>query len=113
MAQKMQTLLIDDIDGSEAEGTVRFGLDGTSYEIDLSAAHAAELRGALARFIAAGRKVPGAGSRRAGRAGRRGAGGGVDTTEVRAWARSQGIEVKDRGRIPAGIVAQYREATGR
>jgi hypothetical protein len=106
MAQKVQTLLIDDIDGSAAEGTVRFGLEGTSYEIDLSAAHAAELHDALARFIAAGRKIPGAGSRRA-------AGGGADTAEVRAWARSQGIEVKDRGRIPAGIVAQYREATGK
>lgn len=110
MAQKVQTLLIDDIDGGEAEGTVRFGLDGTSYEIDLSVAHQAELRGALARFIAAGRKVPGAGPRRAGR---RAADGGAAATEVRAWARSQGIEVKDRGRIPAGIVARYREATGK
>ncbi len=58
MAQKIQTLLVDDIDGSEAESTVRFGLDGTSYEIDLSAAHATELRGALARFVTAGRKAP-------------------------------------------------------
>ena len=106
MAQKVQTLLIDDIDGGAAEGTVRFGLDGTSYEIDLSVAHQAELRGALARFIAAGRKAPGAGPRRA-------AGGGASAPEVRAWARSQGIEVKDRGRIPAGIVARYREATGK
>ena len=110
MAQKVQALLIDDIDGGEAEGTVRFGLDGTSYEIDLSVAHQAELRGALARFIAAGRKVPRAGQRRAGRPA---AGGGAGGTEVRAWARSQGIEVKDRGRIPAGIVTRYREATGK
>jgi hypothetical protein len=113
VAQKVQTLLIDDIDGGEAEGTVRFGLDGTGYEIDLSATHAAELRGALARYIAAGRKAPGTGSRRAGRAGRGAAGGGIDTTEVREWARSQGIEVKDRGRVPARIIAQYREATGK
>jgi hypothetical protein len=109
VAQKVQTLLIDDIDGGEAEGTVRFGLDGTSYEIDLSVAHQAELRGALARFIAAGRKVPWAGPRRAVR---RAAGDGAGAMEVRAWARSQGIEVKDRGRIPAGIAARYREATG-
>jgi hypothetical protein len=108
VAQKVQTLLIDDIDGGEAEGTVRFGLDGTSYEIDLSVAHQAELRGALARFIAAGRKVPGAEPRRAGR---RAVGDGADAMEVRAWAKSQGIEVKDRGRIPAGIVARYRAAT--
>jgi nucleoid-associated protein Lsr2 len=110
VAQKVQTLLIDDIDGSEAEGTVRFGLDRTSYEIDLNAAHAAELRGALARFIAAGRKVPGAGSRRAGR---RAAASGIDATQARQWARSQGMEVKDRGRVPAAIIAQYREATGK
>ena len=110
MAQKVQTLLIDDIDGGEAGGTVRFGLDGTSYEIDLSVAHQAELRGALARFIAAGRKVPGAAPRRAGR---RAAGDGDGAMQVRAWARGQGIEVKDRGRIPAGIVARYREATGK
>lgn len=94
MAQKIQTLLIDDIDGSEAEGTVRFGLDRASYEIDLSAAHAAELRGALARFITAGRKVPEAGSRRAGLAGRAAVSSGADSTEVREWARSQQIEVK-------------------
>ena len=107
MAQKMQILLIDDIDGGMAESTVRFGLDGISYEIDLSLAHQAELRGALARFIAVGRKVPGAGPRRADRQ----ADGGADAAEVRAWARSHGIEVKERGRIPAGIVARYRKAT--
>ena len=78
VAQKVQVLLIDDIDGSAAEGMVRFGLDGACREIDLSAAHAAELRGALAPFIAAGRKVSGAGSRRAARAGRGTAGGGID-----------------------------------
>ena len=109
MAQKIQTLFIDDIDGSEAEGTVRFGLDGTDYEIDLSAAHAADLRAALAPFIAVGRKVPGA-ARRPGRAARKAAAGGISTTEIREWARTQGIEVKDRGRASAGIVARYREA---
>jgi len=109
MAQKIQTLFIDDIDGSEAEGTVRFGLDGTDYEIDLSAAHAADLRAALAPFIVASRKVPGA-ARRPGRAARKAAAGGISTTEIREWARTQGIEVKDRGRVSAGIVARYREA---
>jgi hypothetical protein len=113
VAQKVQILLIDDIDGSDAEGTVRFGLDGTSYEIDLNAAHAAELRAALATFITAGRKIPAAGSRQAGRAGRRAAGRGAETMQVREWAKSQGIEIKDRGRVPARIIAQYREATGK
>lgn len=110
MAQKIQTLLIDDIDGSEAEGTVRFGLDGTDYEIDLSAVHTEALRGTLAPFIAASRKAPGA--RRPGRAGRKAAAGGLNTSVVREWARTQGIEVKDRGRVPAEIVAKYRKDTG-
>jgi hypothetical protein len=112
MAQKIQTMFIDDIDGSEAEGTVRFGLDGTDYEIDLSAAHAADLRAALAPFIAASRKVPGA-ARRPGRAARKAAAVGISTTEIREWARAQGIEVKDRGRVPAGIIARYLEATAK
>ena len=55
MAQKVQTLFVDDLDGSEAEGTVRFGLDGTDYEIDLNAKNAQQLRDALARYMAAGR----------------------------------------------------------
>ena len=63
VAQKVQTLFIDDLDGSAAEGTVRFGLDGTEYEIDLNAGHAPELRNALARYVGAGL----AGGRRAGR----------------------------------------------
>jgi len=112
MAQKIQTLFVDDIDGSEAEGTVRFGLDGTDYEIDLSAAHSADLHAALAPFIAASRKVPAA-ARRLGRAARKAATGGISTTEIRQWARTQGIEVKDRGRVPTGIVARYRQATAR
>ena len=57
MAQKIQTLFVDDLDGSEAEGTVRFGLDGTEYEIDLNAEHAHQLRDALARYVAASRRV--------------------------------------------------------
>lgn len=57
MARKIQTFLIDGLDGSEAERTVRFGLDGAHYEIDLSTAHAQALSTALARYIDAGRKV--------------------------------------------------------
>jgi hypothetical protein len=109
MAQKVQTLYIDDIDGSEAEGTVRFGLDGTDYEIDLSAAHSQALRAALQAYIVHARKV--GGTRRTGRGGRRGA-SAVDTHAVRAWARDQGIDIKERGRVPADIVARYRQATG-
>ena len=70
MAQKVQTLLIDDLDGGEAETTVRFGLDGTEYEIDLSAKNADALRKALARYVDAARRAPGAAARRPGRSGR-------------------------------------------
>jgi hypothetical protein len=112
MAQKLQTLYIDDIDGGEAEGTVRFGLDGIEYEIDLSSAHTAELRQVFTAYIAHGRKV-GAVARRAPQASRRGtAPGGIDTAAVRAWAKDQGVAINDRGRIPGKVVAQYREATG-
>lgn len=93
----MQTLFIDDLDGSAAEGTVRFGLDGTEYEIDLNTEHARQLRDALAAYVRAGRRASG-GSRRPARGARRAPGSGLNTTEVREWAKAQGIEVKDRGR---------------
>ena len=104
MAQKIQTLLIDDIDGSTAEGTVRFALDGTEYEIDLNARHAKELRDALARYAGAARRVNGS-ARKPVRGSRRGPSGGVNTTDVRESARTQDVEVKDRGRVPADLVA--------
>jgi hypothetical protein len=112
MAQKVQTLFIDDIDGGEAEGTVRFSLDGTEYEIDLSTAHSDDLRKALGTYIEHGRKISGT-ARRAGRGtGRRNANGAVDTAKAREWAKDQGLEIKDRGRVPADVVEKYRAATG-
>ena len=111
MAQKIQTLFIDDLDGSAAEGTVRFGLDGAEYEIDLNEAHAKALRDALARYVSASRRVSG-GARRSARTGRRAPANGLNTTEVREWAKAQGIEVKDRGRVPAELVVKFKAATG-
>jgi hypothetical protein len=111
VAQKIQTLFIDDIDGSEAEGTVRFGLDGAEYEIDLNAKHAEALRKALSRYIEAARRSTGP-TRRPTRGGRKAASSGLNTTEVREWAKAQGIEVKDRGRVPAELVVRFRAATG-
>ena len=111
MAQKIQTLFIDDHDGSAAEGTVRFGLDGTEYEIDLNAGHARELRDALARYVGAARRAGGA-ARRPARSARRGSASGLNTTEVREWAKAQGIEVKDRGRVPAELVVKFKAAIG-
>lgn len=105
MAQRIQTLLIDDLDGGEAAGTVRFGLDGTEYEIDLSAAHSDELRKALEQYLAHARRTGGTARSRRGSA-------AVDTAKVREWAKGQGIEVKDRGRVPADVVEQYKTAAG-
>jgi hypothetical protein len=110
VAQKIQTLFIDDLDGSTAEGTVRFGLDGTDYEIDLNAKHAKQLRNALARYVGAARRAGGT-ARRPARGGRRASANGLNATEVREWAKSQGIEVKDRGRVPAELVVKFKEAT--
>ena len=112
MAQKVQTLLIDDLDGGGADGTVRFGLDGTEYEIDLSAEHAEALRKALAPYLGAARRTPSSAVRRPGRTGRRAVNvGGPDPIAVREWAKSQGIEVKDRGRVPAELVVRFKAAT--
>ncbi len=115
MAQKITTLFIDDIDGGAAEGTVRFALDGTDYEIDLNAKHSEELRSALGKYVTHARKVGGVarrGGRAAGRAGR-GAGSSLNTTEIRNWARENGYDIKDRGRVPADLVAKYQAATGK
>ncbi len=112
VSQKIQVLLIDDLDGSEAEGAVRFGLDGMEYEIDLNAEHAQALREALARYVSAARPA-GVRPRRPARGGRRAPVSGPNPTEVREWAKAQGIDVKDRGRVPAELVARFKTATGK
>jgi hypothetical protein len=107
MAQKVNIILVDDIDGSDATETVTFGLDGTSYEIDLNDAHAAALRDALAAYIGHGRKVGSAPRRR------RGAGGptsGPSAKDIREWARANGHDVPERGRIPGEIRSAYDAA---
>ena len=95
-------MYIDDIDGSQADGTVRFGLDGTSYEIDLRKKHADELARVIRPYIDVARKVPSVRrSIQGGRPVRR------SQSDVRAWARAQGLKVSDRGRIPADLLARY------
>jgi hypothetical protein len=106
VAQKVNIVLIDDIDGSDAVETVSFGLDGTSYEIDLNKKNAAALRDALAGYVGNARKVTGA--RRAGR--RASTSLGPSAREVRDWARSNGFKVPDRGRIPAEIREAFEKA---
>jgi hypothetical protein len=110
MAQKIETLFIDDLDGGAADGTVRFALDGIEYEIDLSAKHGDEMRDSLKDYIAHARKV-GLSARRPGSRGPRQP-SPVDTAAIRAWARKNGYDIKERGRVPAEIVAKYRQATG-
>jgi hypothetical protein len=109
MTQRTQTVFIDDLDGSTAEGTVLFALDGTQYEIDLSTDHAKELRTALAPYVEAGRKVVGA-PRRVRQVGRK-APSGLNA-DARAWAKAHGLAIKERGRVPADVIAQYRAAMG-
>jgi nucleoid-associated protein Lsr2 len=109
MAQKIQTLFIDDIDGGEAEGTVRFALDGTEYEIDLNAEHTQELRSALGEYVSHARKVGGTARKGTARSRRSST---ADTVAIRAWAREQGMDIKERGRVPATVLQQYHAATG-
>ena len=116
MAQRTQTILIDDIDGGEAEESVSFALDGASYEIDLSEENAEALREVLAPWIGHARRLSGRGRPRSGGAGG-GAGGGAarsgkrpDLSDVRAWARQSGYEVSDRGRISTDVIEAYDAA---
>jgi len=109
MAQKVQVILVDDIDGGEASETVSFGLDGVTYEIDLNADNAAQLREALAPWIGHGRKIgKSAGARPARRSGS--SRGSSNANEIREWARANGHKVNDRGRISAEIKAAYEAA---
>src|SRR5687767_9473895 len=109
MAQKTVVILSDDIDGSEANETIRFALDGAEYEIDLNNDNARELRGALERFTAVARKTSGGGRGRP--AGRRSSShGGPDAKAVRQWAAENGISVNTRGRIQAEVVEKYEAA---
>lgn len=106
--QKMQVVLIDDMDGGPAEETVTFALDGVSYEIDLSTAHAAALRDALAPYIGAARRRRRATGRRTSR--RSGEAPQSRTSDVREWARAQGYQVSERGRIPREVQEAYDKA---
>lgn len=111
MAQKIQVILIDDVDGGSADETVTFALDGVSYEIDLSTENAATLRDSLATWVGHARKVSRSSSpasRPARRAGR--SGGTSDANAIREWARSAGIAVSERGRISAETRAAYEAA---
>ena len=108
MATKVTVTLVDDLDGSPAEETVRFAVGGTEYEIDLNQNNARAFRQHLAPFIEHARPTGRQPRRRAARTTPR----RERSSAIRAWAKNQGIPVRDRGRIPASVIEQY-EATPR
>ncbi len=108
MAQKVKIILVDDVDGGSADETVRFGLDGVIYEIDLSEANAKDLRKALDPYLAKGRKITG----RAPKGRQTAASRSQDVGLIRQWARENGYEVRERGRIQAEIQDAYHRANG-
>ncbi len=109
MAKQTTVTLIDDIDGSEADESVEFTIDGKSYEIDLSSANSARLRDALAPFIAAARR---SGGRRSGAASAAPAPARQSTDRelnqaIREWAVKEGMKISERGRIPSNVLEAY------
>ena len=108
MARKVQMILLDDLDGTDAKRTVTFALDGKNYEIDLNEANLDKLTGALDPYIEKARKTTGTSRRTSGT--RRSAEGGSDASAVRTWARENGFEVSDRGRVPKEVRDAYDEA---
>lgn len=113
MATRTLVSLIDDLDGGEADETVEFGLDGVTYQIDLSGENAEELRDALAQYVEHSRRAGGrkrTSARPAAKTTARPA--SVDREQnqaIRAWARKNGFQVSDRGRIPSEIVDAYHK----
>ena len=107
MAQKVKIILVDDLDAGSADETVRFGLDGAQYEIDLSTDNAKNLRAALKPYLDAGRKVGGG---RAGRPRSTGSARNNEAAQIREWARNNGYTVSERGRVNSEIIEAYRAA---
>ncbi len=103
MARQTQILLVDDIDGSQAAATIRFGFDGVSYEIDLSKEHADQFAEAMGPYVQAARRV----SRERRTASTTSRRDRHDQSAIRAWAREQGLKISERGRIPANVLADY------
>lgn len=110
MAQKVNIILIDDIDGGEADETVRFGLDGVQYEIDLSEAHASELRSALSGYVGKARRGGQSKQRSTTSSGSSSPSRNQEAARIREWARENGYNVSSRGRVNSEIVEAYRAA---
>lgn len=110
MAQKVTVELVDDLDGSRAEETVEFGLDGVGYQIDLSKKNATKLRGALAGYAESARRLGGRKQRSGRRGGRTVMSDREQSQAIRDWARSQGMKVSDRGRISVEVLEAYHKS---
>jgi hypothetical protein len=113
VGERVSVTRFDDFDNElEASETITYALDGTTYEVDLSGKNAKRLRGELEKWIEVSRKVSGpSGPRRAVRSGISGDGAGLPLAEIRAWAKDNGFEVPDRGRVSAAIVRAWKAAT--
>ena len=114
MARQTIHLLVDDLDGGDADETVTFALDGVQYEIDLSKKNAADLRDKMARYVAAATKLGRGGVQRG--SVRRGRPAVSDTDQnkaIREWAAAKGLPVSDRGRIKREIVDQFHAENSR
>lgn len=109
MAQKVRIVLVDDFDGGDADETVRFGLDGVQYEIDLSSDNANRLREIVRPYVLKARRTTGRVIR--GRGGGSNSEKDRETARIRSWAKDNGYAVNERGRISAQLKQSYREAT--
>jgi hypothetical protein len=111
MAQRVQVQLVDDLNGEEAQETVRFGVDGSEYEIDLTTENASELRSALSQYVGAARKASGG---RKGQSGQRRTSTSREKRDevqkIRQWAQDNGHNPSSRGRVSQSIVDAYNQA---
>ncbi|WP_433800009.1 histone-like nucleoid-structuring protein Lsr2 [Actinomycetospora sp. CA-084318] len=113
MATRTTVTLVDDLDGGTAEETVDFGLDGASYEIDLSTTNAGELRSALERYVAAARRTGGRRTSPATPAPAAAASSSSSSSsrernqEIRTWANEHGAGLSSRGRLPGWVVEAF------
>lgn len=106
MAKSISLVISEDLDGSEGTETVNFGVDGVTYETDLSEKNRAKLDKAFASFIEHGRRV----TQRQRRAETGLSNSRVDRAAVRAWAKGNGLKISGRGRISAEVLKQYGAA---
>jgi hypothetical protein len=113
MARKVAVELLDDIDGSEADESLKFGLDGTNYEIDVNDKHADQLRRSLAKFILGARRVGRVVPSRRRTTSTTARSDRAQNQAIREWAKHKKIRLSDRGRIPANVIERYEAEAGR